>query len=129
MRNNYKVKGKETVIFLERINGDILETIIDTEDLCKIKEIDCMWYAKPTRNPERYYVQSGKCSCCGKRRYLHRLIKGAPNGKVVDHLDTNTLNNKKENLEIVTNAENLLRGRIRNNPKQVKSRWNTLAQI
>lgn len=47
-----------------------------------------------------------------KREYLHRLVIGsAPKGYMIDHIDGNTCNNKKENLRIVTPAENAINRR------------------
>lgn len=38
--------------------------------------------------------------------YLHRLLTNAPKEMDVDHIDRNPLNNKRENLRVVTRAEN-----------------------
>lgn len=42
----------------------------------------------------------------GKQTYIHRLVMGYPDGLVVDHVDHNGLNCKKENLRICSNREN-----------------------
>lgn len=42
------------------------------------------------------------------RKYLHRLIVGAEKGQVVDHINHNTLDNRKDNLKICTHSENRL---------------------
>lgn len=39
--------------------------------------------------------------------YLHRLLLGAKNNEYVDHINFNTLDNRKQNLRICTNAQNL----------------------
>lgn len=72
-------------------------------------------------NPEdyeslsRYYWQpyereNNRCYAVrldnGRIIYMHRIITNAPAGKVVHHEDGNGLNNTKENLQIVTVAEN-----------------------
>ena len=45
-----------------------------------------------------------------KRRILmHRQIKGFPEGLVIDHLNDNSLDNRKCNLEAVTVRENTIR--------------------
>lgn len=41
-----------------------------------------------------------------KTVYMHRFLMDAPKGKVVDHLDGNSLNNCRENLRISTWKEN-----------------------
>ncbi len=42
-----------------------------------------------------------------KKQFLHRFITHAPKGKVVDHINRNTLDNRRENLRVVTIQENL----------------------
>jgi len=43
--------------------------------------------------------------------YLHRHVTDAPKGKVVDHLNYDGLDNRKSNLNICTDAQNLARRR------------------
>lgn len=47
----------------------------------------------------------------GRIVYLHRFVSAAPAGMVVDHIDGNPLNNTRENLQITTNARNVMRSR------------------
>lgn len=37
---------------------------------------------------------------------MHRLIMGQPKGMEVDHINHDTLDNRKENLRVVTTAQN-----------------------
>jgi hypothetical protein len=53
-----------------------------------------------------------------RRILLHRLISGAPQGVIVDHIDGDRLNNRRENLRLCGNAENL---RNRKTPKNNKT--------
>lgn len=41
-----------------------------------------------------------------KRVMAHRLITGAPDGLVVDHIDSNGLNNQRTNLRICSQSDN-----------------------
>lgn len=42
-----------------------------------------------------------------KRKYFHRLVMGEPENKLVDHIDSNGLNNRRKNLRIVTHQQNI----------------------
>jgi hypothetical protein len=46
---------------------------------------------------------------------LHRWIMGEPVGLYVDHINNNTLDNRRSNLRICTNSANLRNGRKRSN--------------
>lgn len=48
-----------------------------------------------------------RASIKGIRYFIHRFITGAKKGEIVDHIDRNKLNNKRENLRIVSHRENI----------------------
>jgi hypothetical protein len=58
------------------------------------------------------YREHGRIRC--RRLYVHRIIMGLAPGdpRVVDHLNNNPLDNRRENLEVVTKAENVRRGSL-----------------
>lgn len=71
--------------------------IIDLEDYERIKDIP--WQACLSHN-NVYAANSGK------GLYLHRMIMNAPKGKQVDHINGNSLDNRKSNLRICEPKQN-----------------------
>lgn len=62
------------------------------------------WRATVIRMKDKYYyIQLQKR---GEKQYLHRLIMGNPEGYDIDHINHNTLDNRKENLRLFTRSEN-----------------------
>jgi hypothetical protein len=59
------------------------------------------WYVN-----KRGYVQRDVKRKNRKRYLLHRVIMNAKKGQLVDHKNGNKLDNRKENLRIVTKSEN-----------------------
>jgi hypothetical protein len=70
------------------------EFIIDKEDLKNVSSNN--WYF----NKAIGYISS-------KRIYLHRFIMNAKKGEIVDHINKNKLDNRKENLRLCTIKENV----------------------
>ncbi|WP_164145888.1 HNH endonuclease signature motif containing protein [Stenotrophomonas maltophilia] len=60
------------------------------------------WSASKHRGRHSYAYRTE----AGKRVYLHRLIAAPARGLCVDHIDGDTLNNRRSNLRCVTNAQN-----------------------
>lgn len=60
--------------------------------------------------------------------YLHRYLLEAPPGMVVDHIDNNPLNNARENLQITTNARNVMRSRSGGITRH-KGRWRVRKRV
>jgi hypothetical protein len=89
-------------------------TIIDAEDLVRVNPY--RWHARFCR-PSFYAARTTSIRSNGTRRvpaiYLHRLLLDAPAGLQVDHLNCDTLDNRKQNLELVTPDENQARRLIR----------------
>lgn len=53
------------------------------------------------------YVQNGQ------GEYLHRLIANPPTGMVVDHINGDMLDNRRENLRVCTRQQNMMNQRKR----------------
>lgn len=76
------------------------KTIIDREDFSKVRDIT--WKYSNRGYAASNYYDSGKY----KTRLMHRLIINAPEGMFVDHIDGDPLNNRKQNLRLVSNKQN-----------------------
>lgn len=111
--NEYVTKGKMTELHIKgSIHGDKI-ILIDTDDIDRIKEHS--WTInKFTRCKKIYYYV-----VTSKGLLLHRYIKGAYEGRktTVDHINNNTLDNRKINLQICSNRKNLIKQELCINSK------------
>lgn len=60
-----------------------------------------LWYAFTNVKTERGW----------RVLYMHRLIKGAVRGQIVDHVDDDGLNNRGANLQFLTHGQNIAKRR------------------
>lgn len=90
-------------------------TLVDQEDYDALGSYS--WHV--TKKGGGFYARR-TFSDQGKNRheFLHRVIARATAGSVVDHINGNTLDNRRENLRICTAAEN-----TRNRVKMKKNPW------
>lgn len=63
------------------------------------------WYAVPVTNG-RFYAHA-RVRKTGKRILMHRALMDAPKGMVVHHRNNNGLDNRRSNLEVMTNRKNV----------------------
>lgn len=116
IKNQYKVIGDYVIIYMKHRNGDVYETYIDLDDLERVSDIQHSWYASWDKYIQGYYARISKYEGIveGKPKYkpilLHRFIANAKKGDIVDHMNHNPLDNRKENLRI-TNIKNNSRHR------------------
>ena len=99
MKNNYIFKDDLCYIDLKRKDGTVLKTIIDIEDFELVNSQLNSWSIRNN------YVSSHFLK--NRTLYLHRLIMNLENSKLqIDHINHDTLDNRKSNLRIVTIQEN-----------------------
>lgn len=96
--NPVKINGDTTTVYCYT-KGELLESYIDTEDLNKI----AIGYAISIVMKGEQYARLG-----GILESVHRIVMDYPENMVVDHINHNTLDNRKHNLRIMTHEENLI---------------------
>jgi hypothetical protein len=136
MKNKYEIRGDVTAIFV-RYKNENIEALIDTSDLQIVSEMKSTW--SYTISSTHKYIQG--IYYVNKQMYrvrMHRLVLGLNSDKkvFVDHINHNTLDNRKSNLRIVTNSQNLQNLRVRSNNKSgvrgvcyIKSRKKWIAEV
>lgn len=98
-RNEIIVDGKVARVKLYDAHCNHIATaIIDAEDVNKIR------YTKWKLSASGYAANTPKFS--GSNKHMHREILGTD--QFVDHINHNTLDNRKSNLRIVTKAQNMM---------------------
>lgn len=102
MRNKFKIDGDEVIIQLGGKRN--LSTRISLSSFERVvKHIPCTWGHTPNSHGKSYV----KARIKGRTVSLHRVITDAPEGKVVDHIDGDGLNNTDGNLRIGSHQQNM----------------------
>tara|TARA_Y100000310_G_scaffold301556_1_gene338130 strand:- start:62 stop:643 length:582 start_codon:yes stop_codon:yes gene_type:complete len=73
--------------------------------------------------PKRFYVRTSTRGEDGKQRgvFLHRFLINTPEGMHTDHINGDSMDNRKKNLRVCTSAENQAnRGKNKNNTSGFK---------
>ncbi len=109
--NDYIVEEDITKIIMKTINDESVITIIDTEELERVKSFGLRWCIKNAKNTGTKYARATRWEMVnGEPKLitycLHILLMDVNKGEYVDHKDHDTLNNRKENLRITTNENN-----------------------
>ncbi|MDE3837915.1 hypothetical protein C0966_00640 [Bacillus methanolicus] len=107
MKNDYEICGDITKIFIKSPKHGEFITIISTSDLPRVKEFPNSWCLSFDRKVGSFYVYGMTPRPNRKAITLHRWIMGDPKGFVVDHINHDTLNNTRENLRVLSHAENM----------------------
>lgn len=105
MKNNFIIKDN-FVIFDVMYKGIKYDAVIDIDDFHKISKFKNLWTP---------VVKKDKIECVRTRQIengirkaykVHNIIMNCPYGYVVDHINGNTLDNRKCNLRVCTKKEN-----------------------
>ncbi|AXK21459.1 HNH endonuclease [Bacillus sp. COPE52] len=107
MKNNYEIYCDATVVHVVSKTHGRQEILIDTEDLEKLLDFKKTWSVyKPARSHTHYATARIKKGDKWGNIDLHRFLMNPEKGLVVDHINGNGLDNRKENLRVVTQAQN-----------------------
>ena len=112
--NDYKIVGDYVEMYIEYL-GKIKVCTFDVEDLEIVLQ-------------ERRYLLINNHVCSNDGIWIHRLIMGLPklnthlknDSLIVHHIDENPLNNRKDNLVIMTNEEHITHHSETRKPKVEK---------
>ena len=97
-RNELHISNDITYIDLyDQKCNVIAQAIIDTDDIDKVK------YTKWKLSSSGYVMNVSKFK--GQNKHLSRVILGTT--EFVDHINHNTLDNRKENLQLMTKSEHM----------------------
>lgn len=109
------------------------EFLIDTEDLPRLIEAGGSWCVDLPYNPKdparKPYAIRNAAREGGGRQFvkLHRELMDAPDNTVVDHVNGETLDNRKHNLRVTdqfTNQQNRLGPNRNNTSGELGVSWN-----
>lgn len=116
MKNVYKDNNDgTTTIFIKRKNNKIYHVLIDTAESKKVLSHPYKWCISSNGTGKEYvHAIKNKNKSMIK---LHRFIMNEPKGKCIDHINGNTMDNRKSNLSVVTIQENLQNRKINSNNK------------
>lgn len=125
MNNEYEVLEDCVRIKLNRVKGEPLYALIDKEDLEKVSSVEYAWCAKLSKTTKSHYARTYRVKgYVGKRKqyttlFMHALIMGTVGQHIIhiDHINHDTLDNRKSNLRAITASENYMNrnGKNKNN--------------
>ena len=104
---------KEIKLWKNRNTLSEMVCLVDDEDYEKVMSAlgkrGAKWYAHKPPGSSSYYALNGKRDLA-----IHRIVMSPPKGMVVDHINGNALDNRKENLRVCTYSQNSCNKKIRN---------------
>lgn len=96
-----------------------MQTVCDDEDFSALSQFK--YYAHLSKGGRVYAARKVRTGVKNGRstytaRYLHHDIMGNFTGKVVDHIDGDPLNNRRENLRVCSQSQNIMNSRHGQSP-------------
>lgn len=123
IKNNYYIKDDVVYIELNRRTGEKFYTLIDINDFHLMEQFKGKWFSSYDPDHDGYYAQAVVRNGVrdGKTIYtsltLHKYLMSPKNGYVIDHINHNSLDNRRCNLREIKPKSNLRNrsGRNKNN--------------
>ena len=107
--NDFNIVQGSVEITLRDVGGNCVGiATVDLEDFDKVKEHK--WHIKKSRNTS--YCMS---HIDDKKVFLHRFVLNYDGELDVDHIDHNGLNNRKDNLRVISHSKNMTNQHNENN--------------
>jgi HNH endonuclease len=104
--NRHRIEGSTAYIELtDRKDNTVAEALVSVEDLARVLAAG-RWNRNERRKGLAYCGRSYRIEGRAYAQWLHRFIMGEPAG-VCDHINGNGLDNRRENLRVVTASENM----------------------
>lgn len=126
MKNDYQVVGDIVEMSMRRREGPSIVTIFSVVDLERADSFRGTWHATFNRTTDSFYV-CASTQTDGRRKNIQftSFLLDVPKGYEADHINHNTLDNRRENLRVVTHSENCQNRRVyRNASSPVRGvRW------
>lgn len=125
IKNKYRDLGDVVQIIIVQRNGDVFTTSVTSESFYRhVAPLNVSWCVVHHRYSsyvfsKDYTNRPVGTSGGGKTVYLHRIAAGLADDdtRQVDHISGDGLDNRDENLQVVTQAQNLQRRRLYSQPK------------
>lgn len=111
MKNRYEIKDTHAEILVTSNRFPKARILVDFQDLDLLLTTPITWTAIGTLSRPYAAYKVRRHPLKPLQVYMHRFLMGAPSGLVVDHINHNTLDNRRENLRVVTPAANSLNNR------------------
>lgn len=113
--SNQYIQQEEYCILKIQYKDIWYDFIIDTDDIERVQK----YHWRTSHKKNKVYAVTGQNKNGQKQIYLHKYIlnKEVPDGCEIDHINSNSFDNRKSNLRIVTRLENIQNVNVRKESK------------
>jgi len=111
--NDYVIIDDYAIFYIHNRKGETFEVYVDAEEIPRLVELGLKWVASWKPHIQSYYITTTEYLGVfeGKYKYkhweLHRFIMNAQKGQCVDHINHDTLDNRKSQLLISNDNLNI----------------------